>query len=755
MLLSRKRLAGIDLYEIDCRRRLRLFRSHKRSMLSGIIRVLSERLRLGSLVAAHCVVVAGGPVLRAEAAFPLTQQLQQMAGCEVHILQEGGTAYVGKCGAPLPATKRAVGWVQTNTRITPFLVDVAGGDPVGVDHLVPSGVVAFPADRELRRGERLLLVSLVPPAAGLFIRKMFVREISSLGITAALPAGRAAIVLMKSNGRPEAASVFTVRPGARAVIWPELPKSRDSVLIAWLSRPRLVNRDDEDRVDLRAEDQAGVHRPLALVNGADALFAIWTSLSGSTRLLVDSQKLRLARDSVEMIEGMATAVVEPLAVLPTLNVAVGTLPADVPEPIPPMMLTVRSSNGEPGANRGLPVQSGERYAIESLPAVVLALQLRINDFVIERHVDLTSGSDATVEIPLVPLTVSGTVYRGTIPTRGFLRFLQGSDALRVETDYAGSYSVTLWQPGRYIVETIAADRPGMAALAQDFAIAVSRTIDIHLPENSLSARVYDSANGRPIDDTRITVHSRWTDASGTSSRIVTLAGSGELTELPPMRTGTASITASAPGYAGPDPIVVVVSGGPDVRVIDVPMTKQSSMGHVQLRLANLAPAAGAEATLWLDDSIVWRGVADDQGRLALRGKILGRLIVRHRDAASAVILSLEPEVTLHLEAPAPPALIRMASQSEAPSGSTGGRLSVWLAGGVRLSGPEAAFATWSSELPTPDGFFVLRGLGRRPLRVLATRRASAAQIRTGRFDALATTVSYPWAPVTVVRFSDP
>lgn len=727
-------------------------------MLPILERLLTRHLLFSVLCACSLVaVLSEAKELRDRTVTLVPRASALPPGCETHVVEQA-TEAVAPCGSPLSISAQpAWGWIETPTSMTPFRTDISGGGDIAVSGLVPAGIVTFSPGHKLGAGERIRLISLVPPHEGPSLRSLFVRDITSLDARPRMPAGRAVALLIDSKSRCVAVSPpIVINLGMETSVWPASPAN--AVVVAWLSRPRVTEREEQDRVTIRAVDETGPHEPDAIVNSADAVFAVWYDLDGkSVRLLVDSEELRIERDTVDTARGSVTMTEKPLQLLPALTVAIGSLPSEAASVASPMTLTLAQVKEEQDVIRKIIVEPGKSYTIESLPAALLTLDLRIGNFLLQKRVDLTSGIDATSRIPLEPLLVSGTVYYGDTPTRAVVRFQQKGEPLSVETDDRGTYEVTLWQPHRYVVETVLARNPTQAPFSQLVQINDSTTLDIRIPENALRARIFDTADGKPLEHAEILIHNRWSDELGPHAMVATVLANSEITALPPQRIGTSEVRVRAAGYADGGPITVNVDGSVRDRLIEIPMTRSTETSDLVIQLDGLAPAVGAEVAAWSGDQLLWRGTADEVGRLAVPESIAQtRIVIRHPSGASVVaVLGMSTGAqTISLAPAAPPLAVKVVHKDGTPVGPAAAKLSLWLVGGVRLSGPEAGFATWSFGATAPDGTLVARGLLAKRLRLFATRKASAAQIQSGTFDGLATSVPYPWPTVAIVPLVD-
>jgi len=698
-------------------------------------------------------VIAGwsiGAGARAATVTLLPQRQIPPVPCEAHVLEDGATEQVAHCGQPiLTAGKHAVGWIETPTAITPFLTDVTGGGEIEIRPLVPSGAIELSPGDALGPGERIRLVSLHPPQANSALRPLFQREVTSREPPLHMPAGRAIALLIGRGGNVIGASrPIEIIAGAKTVAWPAKPKQNGSVLVAWLKRGLAAERLDQDRVTIAAIDSRGSHSPDAFVNASDAIFAVWYTLTETRdRLAIDSREWRLARDVATLAPGTVTLVQETLQPLPKLTVVISALPERALRIDGKMLLTIAPVEGETAPVRSLSVEPGKSYTIDSVPASILTVELQIGEFTIERPADLTSGADATVAIPLEPIVVVGTVYKGDEPARAQVRVQQKVGALVVDTDDRGSYELTLWQKRRYIIDTTLAERPDMPPFSQNVSISAPQTLDIHVPANVLSAHVYDADSGKPIDGARIAIMNRWTDETGSHSAASTVLSKGELTTLPPQRVGMSQINVHAEGYSEFPPMSLTIDENLRNRAVEVPLKKTGHVTHVQINLEGDRPAAGAEMAAWnATGDFAWLGTADDAGQIAVPDQFAGhQLLIRHPMGASVVVLfSPGDPVTIPLAPPAPSLVVRVVHRDQSRIGTTAAQLTIWF-GGVRLSGAVAAFATWSMGATSGDGVWIGKGLPRESVRILFTRLVSIEQISSNSLDGLATTIPYPWS----------
>ncbi|MEA2572289.1 MAG: hypothetical protein QOI24_4290 [Acidobacteriota bacterium] len=667
--------------------------------------------------------------------------------CSLHVADDGAAEQSAPCTTVLQTTgKHAVAWVETSSLISRFVTDVTKDATVSASNLVPRGTVSFPGDRELRPGERIRLISLIAQEPDAASHPLFVRDVTSTRETPAMPAAKIVAILLDAKGRAVGVSPrMAVLPGATSTLWPERPKRGDTIVALFLSRP---STSPKRALDVAMADSAGSQHPSELVDGSDALFAIWYALTGpSARLILESHDYYIPQEQVDAQAGSVTLIERSLRPLPTLKVAIGSLLQRKLRDTPAMSLELTATGSEASV-KSMSVEPGKVSTFERMPVALLMLDLHIGEFVLQKQLDLTTGDDTTISIPLEPLIVSGTVYRGETPMKARISFMQKGTPLTTDTDDFGAFEITLWQPRRYIVETTPADRPSSPPFSQDVAITASTKFDIHVPAGTIVARVFDAADGKPIAEATVMVRNKWVDGKGSSSSVTSVAATGELTELPPQRTGTSEIQAFAPGYESATPVVINVDETTSRVVVPMPMKRGENVHSLQITIAG-RPAAGAEIATFSGERMVWHSVADETGHLSLPEQFEGmRLIIRHPDAATEVILS--PGDRIPLTPPAPPLVVRVVHRDETTAGPAPATLT--LRG--MLTGAEAGFATWSLGATGPDGTVTLRGLLPQPLRIMATQRTSADKVRKDDYYRTSTIVPFPWPAVVTLTLAD-
>jgi len=681
--------------------------------------------------------------------------------CEAHVLDNLDRELVARCGNPIALSgKRPSGWIETPSSITPFLTEISAPGEIQISVLIPSGRVTVPPDSDFPAGERIRLISLEAPPSDGISRSLFERDLTSSARSVPMPAGSAIGILIDSKGEALALSrPFRVAAGAVISLWPQPPDRGNSDLLLRLQWPRAA-APERDRVKIALQVGAAPREPDVTVASSGSLLVVWYALPAMNgRLLLDSPELRLERDAVALRSRAVTIVNDDLVVLPRLTVAISPMPRK-PESMPaPMSLTVSPLENEKKVLRTLQVEAGKSYVLESLPASVLSIRLHGPDFVIRKQVDLSAGADSSVTITLDPMVIAGTVYDGDVPAQAELHFIQDEQSRIVKTDDSGSYSVTLWQQGRYVVETTLPQQPDMPPFSQSASITRSQSLDIHIPANRLSAHVYDANTPKTIEGARIGILNRWNDEFGSHSSGTSIVTRGDLTNLPPQHVGTSTISIHADGYSDPPPLSITIDETTGQRVVEFPLHRKPAEEGADVHLFlgdNVTPASGAEMAAWeADGEIAWIGTADDSGHITVPQGMLGRLlVVRHPQAVSTVMSFISGEHQMSLgPISAPPILVTVVHKDQKTIGTAPAMLTIWL-GAFQLTSDAAAFATWSSGATSGDGTWIGRQLHASPFRLLFTRNVSGTQIASGALDRLATVVPYPWPASTTVALAN-
>lgn len=665
--------------------------------------------------------------------------------CTVHVSVEDGSEYTGRCGAPIDVVRPLYAFVETATEISPLRVSLAEKARARVDHFGPKGTLRVISD-----GSSVEVLSLITPTDGAALRSAFARRGPS-GAPLSVPAGRVIAQVFDRAGRLlEISEPIAVRTAEETRWRPESDRHR-AVLIAKISRDHDARADEEPK--LVAIDAAGSHLADAFVAGDDELVGVWYGLSpGSVRVVAISQHFWI-RDATAVLAGGGPKAVEAaLLPLPNLTVTIAASPEVKQRSLGKLELDVGPAADSKSVRRRIPVEIGRSFSITSLQPELVAVRLRADGVDLTRRVDLSAGKDATLTLRLQPIVVAGTLFRGDEPSSGRVTFDADQDIAALADD-SGRFEATLWEPRRYIVGAsvgAAADTPPFTL---ELPLTSSQHLDIHVPANRILVHVVDRETGEPVARASVSVANRWT---GGGSAVVIPAQRGE-TALPPLHLGTAEVRARAAGYADSAPVALTVDDSLGAMTINIQLTRRAgSTSAFTITMPDSTPAAHAEVAAWAGERMLWHGEADQDGHVDVPLDVVEKqLIVRHPAAASAVLILANAEAnSVRLEPAAPPLVVKVFSAAGAEIGPAPARITIWPLGGVRLTGAAAGFATWSIAATGPDSVFIARGLPMHAGRIVATTRATTAEIESGAYDRAATLIAFPWSGVNRVTAAD-
>lgn len=684
-----------------------------------------------------------------------TYELLPVAGCGAHFVPSTNLAaeLTHPCGKWLnPEPGKYKVWLQGKDFISPYplvLNAVNGSTGRGysmVAPVVPSGLVALSSDVRLGTGEGLRLLSLKAQFFNDWGRA-FDRRVSDPRQPVAMPAGSAlAGIFDQKSGEAIALSrPLAVAANETAVAKPAPPERGSDVLVV-LQKP-LAPRREALQVSLKAD--AGPRRPDVLLHASDAVFAIWYGVGGSTATLtVDADALTLAPVALRLAPKRVTTYRGALQAKPRLKVSV-LAPQDA---FGKMQVRV-GGIGDPEPFRTVDVVPGPNE-LEALPPQRLRVTLAVDQWTFVQDVDLTDGLDGEVTFALEPIIARGTVYLAKEPAPARIAFEYGRrDLTKVETGEDGRYEAVFWQSGMYAAKVTLLNDTAAPFVDPAVDLEHTRTLDFHLPANRIVARVFNRSTGLPIASATVGVVSEAThDDVGamTLGHRYTADDKGTLV-LPRLRPGHARIEASAPGFAPSEPQEIDVEEATERELSFALEAVRTTRARVVLPTG--APAAGAEALAMEPGSgrVIWRGSATPDGELEIGSRGPGEVvIVRHPNASTRALLAGGIGETIPL-APEDRTPVVVRSTDTAGEPVRFALLSVWI-DGLRLTDFAAAFATWSAvSMTDADGVWSGRNLPAAPIRVLATRNVSPAQLAAGAYDGLAQTVPYPRAQTIAVR----
>jgi hypothetical protein len=671
------------------------------------------------------------------------------SGCTAHFVPSGDvtTELERPCGQwlRLPADSYKV-WVEGRDYISPFLWRLRYADEpfsgrglIGAIPVVPSGSVKLRQDAaEPELSFRLLSLNdqfLGKPSLA------FDRRVQAQMKVVSMPAGRALAGLFdRSTGDAIALSrPFAVTTSGIAVAEPKRPAG--SAVFVALQRPLAAHAAT---IGIILHDANGPRPPDVHVSAIDALYAVWYDAAGRTaRLEVESSDLHLRDVELRLRPRAITTYRGRLEMRPKLDVRIEA-PAGA---FAGFDVNFRRNDDLQPFQRRRVVASDAHVSV-SVPPELITVTVTAGDWDFERVVDLRDFADHEIPFVLSPIFVRGVLYAGGRRAKGTVAFeLDQKTVTTAETDEAGAYEAMLWEPNVYVARVRVDDDIAPPFVDPVVDVERSRALDFHVPLNRIVARVQDEATGTPIPHATVGVTNRYDDPTLQTITISEPYTSGEdgVVRLPPLRPGKVTLWATASGFAPSPHREVDVDA--DVRSEVVLTLRSIRHATVEIRMENGALADGAEACVFGGpdlEQVVWCGRADARGRIAVPKEQPGIVVIRHPSAASAAFpLATVPDGVVLTRPSVQPLLIRARDSSGevAPLAL----VTVWL-GDVRVTGMSAAYAGFSHAIMTNrNGEWHARNLPASPVRVLAARGITPAQVATGAYDTFAVMVAHPWS----------
>jgi hypothetical protein len=528
-----------------------------------------------------------------------------------------------------------------------------------------------------------------------------------------------------------------VKPGKLTYAAPSLPKKGSDLLVV-LSRPVPVRLGGHEvAVTLQVDDKT--RKPDVLLPASSTVFAIWYGVEGrAANLVAESPTVYLPATPINLRPGKAVTLRTKLMKRPSIAVSIGG-PEDVLRDRH-LSLELRAYAGDVLVHT-VEARPNADFSFESLAADMYDVVLRVDDWELRKHVDLTTGADERVIFTLSPIVVSGTVYYGRDPAaQADVAFDIGPAWIRTTADDQGRYELVLWKPGDYVAEITLPDRAGPPFWDMGSNIRESETLDFHVPNTHFTVNVRDAVTGKPIEGAKVLAGSIYNGQNG-EGRVTQTAVTDEKGRalLPPMRVGGISVRARAEGYFDSDVTNDAVRAVDATGSFEIELRPVGDTVPVTIRMPDGSNAAGAQ--VWAvrstggHDRPLWNGTADEHGVVAIPRSVRSAFfLVRANNAAAAVRQLAGNEEALWSLAPSAPLTVHVGS---------GIRIAVWI-DEIRVSGLPLALLLGTLEATDDDGNWSASLLPRRPLRVLAWRSAPAGAVETGAYDIAATQLPYPW-----------
>jgi hypothetical protein len=686
-------------------------------------------------------------------------------GLELHLIPGGGTEWAGERVLPVGSSfqlpgdnARYLSWIEGRDLVSRqyvMWVINPGREPCpdrGALYAVgPAGTVSLDPRISIPKRTSLRLLSL----ANGFNRRVL--DPAKMRSGAMMPAGAVVAGLHNDTGdeyvalsRPQ-----SLGRAARLLVAPESPAGIASFLLVRVELSAGLRPEQLADVVMNLQTPEGKARhPDAFARGEWRLYAIWYDLesriatvgaAGSTAWAPPVQ-VALHASQVETIDLR-------LQKLPTLTVDVS-----LPEPLASKdrKLVVQSLfPGRPPLRETAVADKTIEAVLANLPAEKLRVTLLVDAWEISQEVDLSPGKDETVVFAPRAVRVSGTVYRGSDPSRAFVAFQQRSGHwVETSTDANGRYDLAVLAP-------LCGARVRLAGLDSPFYDVCGcidredRQIDFHLPSNALRVEVRDARTGEGIDGAQVLAHVKGND--GQSQAVPLKTGPDGTVALPPCRPGHLHLQVRAEGFASREVDRDVTEKTTDESIV-VDLLPEADVVDLVVALPDGTPAADAAVAVAMSAELPpsWGEACDGAGHVAVPRDAGALIAVRHPKAGALVAPWLpgkdQASMSLALPPPAPPLEIAVVDATGRPLPRA--RITLWV-GGVRLG---QILQRWllPSSVPNADNNGLWRAVGLPALPIAVVACATGSQnvddlLLTGALDSLRTPLSPPWpAPLRLV-----
>lgn len=664
-----------------------------------------------------------------------------VSGCVVRIVDtsEPQSEQEHPCGdVMLPATGSHRLWIESGSTMSRQILN-PGSDPVRLA-LMPATRVRVDVAPELTDVASVRLLHVSPES-----RRPFVREVLP-GVEVLMPQGEILALALTGDGAVRAYS--SARGVAGRVLQLNLARSRSTSAVV-----ALLDGDQNgmyERVILRGEGHSQI--PDLVAEEWSGVVAVWHAVSDRNAVIeaVEPKATWLPPVHVSAHPHALTIVRGAFQPLPAIHVRFLPTGEQARRVASSAALRLLREDGQaPAVERKVgPELEDERFQV--IPSKY-RLALEMSGWTTNQSVDLSAGTDETVDFEIAPLEVSGKITTKGEPTSARIALRNGANVVAGESDETGRYSLTVWRAGRYQLEVSVSDGEPYTDLLN---VKEDTTYDVDLPPLSRRVRILDAKTGERVPGAKITMLASWSDPlRGTRRAGRTLtAGEDGVVKLPPLFPGSIELRGNADGYLeSARTVQIVETTSPTTETIELHLEPVGEVAPVQLTLFDGRPAASAQVALvGHAGTIVWHGASGEDGKamiplgleasaIAVQHPLAGSLVRRWNESLSS---------SMSLPVAGPPLELRVESAQGEPVAGADVR---WLADGLIVEGALLAFLTHVAPLTDGGGTWTARNLPAEPLRFLVTRRASSRAIRTGSFDALAATVRFPWrSPVRIV-----
>jgi hypothetical protein len=434
---------------------------------------------------------------------------------------------------------------------------------------------------------------------------------------------------------------------------------------------------------------------------------------------------------------------------PSLYVTVSTPdPSIITEPLRITVVPTETT----AAPRVIDGQLGEQQ-ITDLPLATLKVSLAMGSWQFIANADTSAGVDDVVQFDLRPVTLTGTVFWGDKPTKATVS-ITTSERHSTDTDDEGRFRLTLWSLRRYGLVVTLADHPEIPGFTETIRVDASRDIEIRIPKTAVSVRVSSVQTNTGISHATVLVRTTWVDAieGEKGSTFRTTTDENGVVTLPPVRIGTLTLQAQAPGYRSSDLVNTPITRAD--QELEIPIGLEPTAGRsIEFTLPGGEPAAGAEAAGITGEVIRWNAIADATGHVEVPEQFVGIVAVRHPNAASDVRAWNPNDAPLRWRLGRPAAPLRIAVVDHALQPVPSAMIYAWF-GQTRVGGGVLAFLTNATNATGPDGSWTGRNLPQQATSIIAFRAPSTPGMLDGTYETLATRIPYPWNVQVQVRSAD-
>lgn len=721
---------------------------------------------------------------------PGSQPLEVLdpSGFEVHLVPFGDLdqEFVFPAGAWFlpPASDTYRVWIQGAGKMSPYTTNLryGGGIPLGEKgrglvtaiNVVPAGEVALRSEELLKPNSVLRLLYAEDARDGEAARWELSRRqrVEDIKGSLMMPAGTVvgAIWDPKTRNYSEISRAFEVVAGQVVELPLERPKGV-AHLVALLNRPKMASSIDDYDLEVTLEVNGKNILPAVTASSAKRVYAIWYDLApGSGVLNASAGGAFVKGEPIDLLPGRIERLNVDLKPLPTLEVEIEvSSTSPMPET---MFLKVERSEGGDVVTRREMADGSHRERFENLPATLLDISLETEIGSVGKQVDLTAGEDAFVVLEFAPHYLSGVVHYGTDPHPAKLIFrTTTSEEAEAQADDDGSYEAVLLDPVRTVEIEIEGKRGPPYVEFFSEALRETQELDFHISDTEFSASVVDAVTGQGVPSASIFVKNT-PDNGATESQAgrsrnegkpkttvvqLTVTDDSGTGLLPPLRSGTVELRASAKGYYEmKEPVTSTVASTGSGRNFELLLEPLGAFGELKLTLPTGRPASGAEI-LVMDprETPLFSGQADPDGRVLIPDNLEGLPVLARHPAAAFLIRNWEPsgdQDATHWR------LVQASSRSlSVHVKDTFGEERVPRAGvalwfnGWKLSGRTLAFLTQTRPMTDRNGVWSAANLPEANVEVLAWSLGAHLEASTGALDSQAIAIQYPWPEIVEVR----